>query len=252
MIEDFDDFVKPGSEEESLLKKINRKKLPKHVAIIMDGNGRWAKMRGMDRAMGHSEGAKTAREISECAARLGIKHLTVFTFSSENWKRSLIEVNMLMNLLYDNLVQEKDLLMKNGIRLNVLGDIKRLPGKLRKKLAEIMDLSTTNKGMQINLALNYGSRIEIVNAVKKIIKANVSPGKINETLFSQYLLTNGCPDPDLVIRTSGEFRISNFLLYQIAYAELYFTDILWPDFRTGEFLKAIVEFQSRERRFGRA
>jgi undecaprenyl diphosphate synthase len=218
----------------------------------MDGNGRWAKQRNQGRSEGHREGAKTAREVSECAARLGIKYLTMFTFSSENWKRSIKEVNMLMNLLYDNLVQEKELLMKNDIRLNVVGDIKKLPGKLQKKLTEIMTLSENNSRMQINLALNYGSRIEIVNAVKQIIEEGIVPSKINETLFSQYLLTKGCPDPDLLIRTSGELRISNFLLFQIAYSELYFTDILWPDFHNAEFLKAIVEFQHRDRRYGRA
>jgi undecaprenyl diphosphate synthase len=251
MINSFRNFVEEGSEEEVLLRKINKERIPVHIAVIMDGNGRWAKQRGLKRKDGHKEGAESAKKITEYALRINVKYLTLFAFSSENWKRPIREINALMNMLYENLIKEKDLLVKNDIKLQIVGDMERLPPKLKKKLLETIELSRSHKKMQINLALNYGSRMEIINAVKKIVEDNIPSSKINEKLFSRYLYTTNCPDPDLLIRTSGELRISNFLLYQIAYSELYFTPTLWPDFRLREFLKAILDFQERERRFGK-
>ncbi len=235
---------------DNLIAKIDKKKLPVHVAIIMDGNGRWAKKRGLDRVEGHKEGTISARKVSEIAVKIGIKYLTFYTFSTENWKRPSREVNALMDMLYQNLIDQKPLLVENEIRLKVLGSIKRLPKKLRDKIIETENYSKDFKNMQINLALNYGSREEIVEAVKKIVKSGVKESKINEKLISDNLYTAGIPDPDLLIRTSGELRISNYLLFQIAYTELYFTDVLWPDFREREFLEAIINYQNRERRFG--
>ena len=247
----FADLIEEGTEEYSLLKRIDKKKIPVHLAVIMDGNGRWAKQHGLKREEGHKEGAESAKEITEYALRMGIKYLTLFAFSSENWKRPLSEVNTLMNMLYEKLVEQKELLIKNDIKLKVVGDLKRLPAKLKKKIAETTELSKSHKTMQVNLALNYGARMEIINAVKKILEDNVSTKNINEKLFKNYLYTSDSPDPDLLIRTSGELRISNFLLYQLAYSELYFTPTPWPDFRLKEFLKAIIDFQQRERRFGK-
>jgi undecaprenyl diphosphate synthase len=251
MIETFKNLIDEGSEEEKLLLRIDTKRLPVHIAVIMDGNGRWANRRGLNRKEGHQEGAVSAKKIVEYARRIGIKYLTLFAFSSENWKRPISEINALMNMLYENLIEQKQLLMDNEIKLEIIGDITRLPGKLKKKLMETINISKHHDKMQLNLALNYGSRLEILNAVKRIVEDNVSPSKINEKLFTKYLYTARCPDPDLLVRTSGELRISNFLLYQIAYAELYFTPILWPDFRLKEFLNAILDFQARERRFGK-
>ena len=251
MIETFKNLIDEGSEEEKLLFRIDPTRLPAHIAIIMDGNGRWANQRGLNRKEGHKEGAVSARKIVEYARRIGIKYITLFTFSSENWKRPISEVNTLMNMLYENLIDQKQLLIENEIKLEIIGDITRLPGKLKKKLMETIELSKNYDKMQLNLALNYGSRPEILNAVKRIVEDNISPSKINEKLFAKYLYTAECPDPDLLIRTSGELRLSNFLLYQIAYAELYFTPIHWPDFRLKEFLNAILDFQARERRFGK-
>lgn len=239
-----------NNEIENLIKKINKKKLPKHVAIIMDGNGRWAKNKGLNRIEGHKEGTISARKITEIGLKIGIKYLTFYTFSTENWKRPAKEVNALMNMLYENLVEQKKLLVDNKIKLKVLGNINKLPKKLREKIVETEEYSKDFNKMQINLALNYGSREEITEAVKRIVKLGIKESKINEKLISDNLFTKGIPDPDLLIRTSGEFRISNFLLYQIAYSEFYFTDVLWPDFREHEFLKAILDYQNRERRFG--
>ena len=251
MINSFRNLVEEGSEEEALLRKIDKDRIPVHIAVIMDGNGRWAKQRGLKRKEGHKEGAESAKKIVEYALRSNVKYLTLFAFSSENWKRPIKEINALMNMLYENLIKEKDLLVKNDIKLRIVGNIERLPPKLKKKLVETIELSRSHKKMQINLALNYGSRMEIINAVKKIVEENIPSSKINEKLFSKYLYTIDCPDPDLLIRTSGELRISNFLLYQIAYSELYFTPTLWPDFRLREFLEAILDYQERERRFGK-
>jgi undecaprenyl diphosphate synthase len=251
MISSFKDLVEEDSEEATLLEQIDKKKIPVHTAVIMDGNGRWAKARGLKREEGHKQGAETARKITEYAVRTGIKYLTLFTFSSENWKRPLTEINMLMNMLYEKLIEQKDLLVKNGVKLIILGEIERLPAKLKNKLIETMEFSKHHKKMQLNLALNYGSRTEIVNAVKRILEDQIPSHKIDEKLFSRYLYTGSCPDPDLLIRTSGELRISNFLLYQSAYTELYFTRTLWPDFDLAEFLKALLDFQNRARRFGK-
>ncbi|MCU0287988.1 MAG: polyprenyl diphosphate synthase [Acidobacteria bacterium] len=251
MKENFKHLMQEGSEEEILLSKIDKNKIPVHVAVIMDGNGRWAEQKGLKRKDGHQEGAVSARKITEYALLMGIKYLTLFAFSSENWKRPITEVNALMNMLYENLIQQKDLLIQNDIRLTIIGDPGPLPSQLKAKLLETMDFSRNHQKMQLNLALNYGSRMEIINAVKRILHDNIPAQKINEQLFSNYLYTNNCPDPDLLIRTSGELRISNFLLYQLAYSELYFTPTLWPDFRLKEFIKAILDFQTRERRFGK-
>jgi undecaprenyl diphosphate synthase len=251
MINCFDDLINEGSEEYRLTRDIDPGKIPVHAAIIMDGNGRWAKKQGLKREEGHKVGAQSAQKITEYALKIGVKYLTLFAFSSENWKRPLTEVNTLMNMLHQKLVEQKELLIKNDIKLTVVGDMGKLPGKLRKKLTETMELSQSHKAMQLNLALNYGARMEIINAVKRIIDDNIPAKKIDETLFQQYLYTAGTPDPDLLIRTSGELRISNFLLYQIAYSELYFTPTPWPEFRLKEFLKAIADYQHRERRFGK-
>ena len=238
------------SDEYQLIGQLDEKRLPRHVAIIMDGNGRWAKQNGLPRTAGHSAGAETARTITEITARLGIKYLTLFTFSSENWKRPPSEIRFLMNMLYENLTHKQELLQENKIKLKILGAIDKLPAKLRSKLRETESASQKHRGLQVNLALNYGSRSEIVHAVKQIIARGLPASKISEKTFAAYLHTAGCPDPDLLIRTSGELRISNFLLYQIAYSELYFTPILWPDFNAGDFLRAIIDFQGRNRRFG--
>jgi undecaprenyl diphosphate synthase len=240
----------PGSAERELLEGIDEKRLPVHVAITMDGNGRWAKRQGLERSAGHSAGAEAAREVTEAAARLGIRFLTLFTFSSENWKRPAGEVQFLMDMLYENLLNRQELLSDNDIRLKVIGDLERLPGKLRKKLRESEERTRGHKRMQVNLALNYGSRQEILQAVQAIVSEGIAAHKIDEPTFAGHLATAGCPDPDLLIRTSGELRLSNFLLYQIAYSELYFTPTLWPDFRAGELFRAVIDYQGRERRFG--
>jgi len=242
----------PGSEERELLERIDEKRLPVHVAITMDGNGRWAKQQGLERNAGHGAGAEAAREITEVAARLGIRFLTLFTFSSENWKRPPGEVQYLMDMLHENLLNRQELLTDNDIRLKIIGDLEGLPGKLRKKLLESEERSSGHSRMQVNLALNYGSRQEILRAVRAIVAAGTAAGRIDEETFARHLYTAGCPDPDLLIRTSGELRISNFLLYQIAYSELYFTKTLWPEFRAKEFFRAIIDYQGRERRYGNA
>ena len=240
----------PGSEEHELIGRIDEKRLPAHVAIIMDGNGRWARAKNLDRHAGHSAGAEAAREITEACARLGIRFLTLFTFSSENWKRPPGEVQFLMDMLHKNLLERRALLDDNDIRLKIVGDIDKLPGKLREKLREAEERSRPHRRMQVNLALNYGARQEILRAVRAIVSQRVPVAAIDEKLFAENLYTAGCPDPDLLIRTSGEQRISNFLLYQIAYSELVFTATLWPDFRAKELFRALIEFQGRERRFG--
>lgn len=251
MLNKFKDLIQEGTEEYTLAQQIDQNRVPVHLAVIMDGNGRWAKQQGIKREFGHKEGAVSAKKITEYSLRLGIKYLTLFAFSSENWKRPISEVNTLMNMLYEKLVEEKDLLIDNDIKLEIVGDIEGLPGKLKKKLIETIELSKSHQTMQVNLALNYGARMEIIHAVKQIVKDNIPSKKIDEKMFKKYLYTFDSPDPDLLIRTSGEMRISNFLLYQIAYSELYFTHTLWPDFRLKEFLKAIIDYQNRERRFGK-
>lgn len=251
MIPKLKEILEEGSEDYRLAEQLDKDRIPIHVAIIMDGNGRWARQQGLDRVEGHKVGAESARKITEYALRCGVKYLTLFAFSSENWKRPVKEVNMLMNMLYENLVDQKALLMDNEIRFNIIGDAGRLPGKLKKKLQETIDASAHHQAMQLNLALNYGSRMEIVNAVKRMVEDKVPARKIDETLISKYLYTSDMPDPDLMIRTSGEVRISNFLLYQLAYAELFFSSEMWPEFRMKQFLEALLDFQRRDRRFGK-
>lgn len=233
---------------------INKNKLPEHVAIIMDGNGRWAKKRGNIRIFGHQNAVKSVRDTVEAAVEIGIKYLTLYTFSSENWKRPKLEVNALMSLLVSTLNSEIKTLTENNVRLLAIGNIDQLPSEVSKKLKDTIELTSTNTGLNLVLALSYSSRSEILNAVKLIaeeVKNNaLSVSEINENTFKKYLFTANIPDPELLIRTSGELRISNFLLYQLAYSELYFTETLWPDFTKEEFFKAIHNFQSRERRFG--
>jgi undecaprenyl diphosphate synthase len=235
--------------------QINSEKLPRHVAIIMDGNGRWAKTKGKPRVFGHKNGVAAVREVTEAAAEIGIEYITLYAFSTENWSRPSIEVNALMSLLVDTIQSEMDTLDKNNIRLQAIGDLSRLPDSTRKALLAGIEKTRFNTRMTLVLALNYSSRWEIVEATRRIA-TDVSEGRlqldaIDPALFSQYLATSSIPDPELLIRTSGEHRISNYLLWQAAYAELYFTDVLWPDFRKDDFYQAIIDFQGRERRFGK-
>lgn len=239
----------------SLKERIETDKLPLHIAIIMDGNGRWALKQGKDRTFGHQNGVQAVRESSEAAAELGVKYLTLYAFSTENWKRPKEEIDALMKLLVNTIDQEIPTLNKNKIRLNAIGDLKSLPGTSCKRLLEAIEETSKNDRMTLTLALSYSSRWEIMNAVKDIahqVKSNqINPDDINQESFKNYLNTSKIPDPELLIRTSGEYRISNFLLWQIAYAELYFTPILWPDFRKEDLYKAILDYQCRERRFGK-
>ncbi|PKP11609.1 MAG: hypothetical protein CVU09_01895 [Bacteroidetes bacterium HGW-Bacteroidetes-4] len=238
----------------SLKEQLIKDKLPTHVAIIMDGNGRWAKQKGNLRIFGHKSGVNGVRESSEACAELGIKYLTLFAFSTENWNRPKIEVNALMELLIATINSEINTLLKNNIRLNAIGRLEDLPAKANLKLAEALDKTKHNDGLTLTLALSYSSKVEIIEAIKAIgeqLKENkIQVTDINETLLENHLTTRGIPDPDLLIRTSGEQRISNFLLWQLAYAELYFTNVLWPDFNKEELYKALLDYQTRERRFG--
>jgi undecaprenyl diphosphate synthase len=239
----------------SLEDQINKESLPQHLAIIMDGNGRWAKQRGFMRIFGHENGSKAVRTTIETCGKLGIKYLTLYAFSTENWNRPQKEVDALMNLLVSALKKELKNLMKNDIKLNVIGDFTKLPVKAQKELTEVLELSKNNKSMTVTLALSYGAREELVNTVKEIIKKVknniINENDINELIINEHLYTHNLPDVDLLIRTSGEQRISNFLLWQIAYAELYFTSVLWPDFNQNELYEAIISYQKRERRFGK-
>lgn len=228
--------------------KLDPAKLPSHIAIIMDGNGRWAKKRGLPRAFGHRAGVKNVREIVESCSRLGIKALTLYAFSTENWSRPGVEVSALMALLKAYLKREYPTMMKNNIRLRAIGDPSALPGPAREELKSVIKKTGENTGMTLNLALNYGGRQELVRAVNRLMKDGAE--RVDEKSIASSLDTAGLPDPDLVIRTSGEMRLSNFLLWQTAYSEFYVTSTLWPDFKTPELNKAILEFQSRERRFG--
>ncbi len=239
----------------SLKSNINLELLPQHIAIIMDGNGRWAKGKGKLRVFGHQSGVLAVRDTVEAAAELGIKHLTLYAFSTENWNRPKFEVNALMELLVSTINKETKTLMENNIRLNAIGDLSQLPKKCLKELEEAKNKTENNTRMTLHLALSYSSKWEIINAVKNIaskVKNNeLNVDDINDSIFDAHLTTAGIPDPELLVRTSGEHRISNFLLWQIAYSELYFTDKLWPDFRKEDLYEAIVDFQSRERRFGK-
>lgn len=237
------------------LDKIDKSRLPRHIAIIMDGNGRWAQEKGQDRLYGHFHGVESVRNIVEGASEIGIEYLTLYTFSTENWDRPEYEVSGLMELLVDTIRAEVPVLNKNNIKLHVIGDIQMLPVYARNELQEAINETSHNTGLNLILALSYSSRWELVNAVKNIA-LDVQAGKIDPTLITQdtlqnYLTTSAFPDPELMIRTSGEFRISNFLLYQLAYAELYFTDTRWPDFRKENLVEAILDYQARERRFGK-
>jgi undecaprenyl diphosphate synthase len=251
MRENLEEFIDPGSEEEKLLDELDLAKLPRHIAVIMDGNGRWANLRNLPREEGHKAGAKSVQEVVEICARLGIEYLTLYAFSKENWKRPKNEVSMLWRLLERNLREEQKVLTKNQLRLKVIGQIDDLPTTVRRELRRVEKLTKDFKRMTIVLALNYGGRAEIIDAVKKLCEDNSTDMRaVDEEKFSKYLYTSDIPDPDLLIRTSGEMRISNFLLWQIAYSEIWITQELWPDFRKKHLLQALVDFQKRERRFG--
>ena len=235
--------------------KIQSDKLPKHVGIIMDGNGRWAKQKGKIRMFGHRSGVIAVKETVEMAAELGIQYLTLYAFSTENWKRPKIEINALMELLVSTIHKETKTLNENNIRLSAIGDIESLPSSCRRELKEAIALTQNNTRMTLVLALSYSSRWELTRAMQaiaeKVSRKELKPEDISEETIQNHLNTSGIPDPELLIRTSGEHRISNFLLWQIAYTELYFTEKLWPDFRKEDFCEAIINFQNRERRFGK-
>lgn len=240
---------------DSLKAKIDLQQLPRHIAIIMDGNGRWAKEKGQDRLFGHFHGVESVRNIVEGCAELGVQYLTLYAFSTENWDRPEYEVAGLMELLVDTIRKEVETLNKNNIKLHVIGDLNMLPEYARGEMLEALELTKSNTGLNLVMALSYSSRWELVHAVK-LIAEKVKTGaleseNITQEILSQHLWTSAFPDPELMIRTSGEFRISNFLLYQLAYTELYFTNTRWPDFRKENLYEAIVNFQSRERRFGK-
>jgi len=237
------------------IQDIDKNRLPKHVAIIMDGNGRWAKQQGFLRVVGHENGTKSVREVVETSAELGIKNLTLYAFSTENWNRPKIEVQKLMKLLVKSLKKEIKTLQDNNIKLSAIGNLNDLPKNAHNELLEVIDKTKENNAMTLTLALSYGSREELINVVKELsnkVKNNIiSSDSIDESIINKHLYTQNLPDVDLLIRTSGEQRISNFLLWQIAYAELYFTPILWPDFRKADLYDALIAYQNRERRFGK-
>lgn len=239
----------------SLKKNIDLDNLPKHIAIIMDGNGRWAKEKGLLRVLGHESGTKSVRTTVEACVDLGVENLTLYAFSTENWNRPKIEVKTLMELLIFSLKKEMQTMQENSVRLNAIGNIKHLPRNVQKELLQVIEVTKKNTAMTLTVALSYGSRDEIVNATRQIcdkVKNNIiSIENIDDALINQHLYTQNLPDVDLLIRTSGEKRISNFLLWQIAYAELYFTDVYWPDFTNENLYEAIINYQNRERRFGK-
>ncbi len=245
--------VPADSDEQALLRSIDFARIPRHIAIIMDGNGRWAKLRHKRRVEGHRAGIAAVRDTVETAARLGLEVLTLYAFSVENWKRPKSEVSTLMALLKRYLRLELQTLLRNNIRFNVIGRMSDLPADVQHELQRAMDATAGGTGLQFNIALNYGGRSEITDAVKRLVADALErggAGEIDEPLLGSYLYTAGQPDPDLLIRTSGEMRVSNFLLWQIAYAEIWVTDILWPDFRRRHLLQAVSDFQKRERRYG--
>lgn len=239
----------------TLLQQIDKDRLPRHIAIIMDGNGRWAKEQGQDRLYGHFHGVESVRNIVEGCAELGVGYLTLYAFSTENWDRPEYEVIGLMELLVSTIRKEVDSLHKNNIKLNVIGDMSMLPEYARQELNEALDITKENTGLSLIMALSYSGRWELLNAVKNIaheVKENrLAVEAIDQSVLQRYLCTSAFPDPELMIRTSGEYRISNFLLYQLAYAELYFTNVRWPDFRKENLYEAILDYQGRERRFGK-
>lgn len=239
----------------SYKEQIDNTRIPQHIAIIMDGNGRWAKAQGLMRMFGHKKGVEVVHNITEVAAQLGVQYLTLYTFSTENWNRPKEEVDALMNLLVDTIVKETPTLMNNNVRLLTIGDTDRLPEQAKAKFVECMNRTSKNTGLKMVIALSYSARWELTRAMQlaaaDVKKGILQPEQITEATMEQYLTTAQMPDPDLLIRTSGELRISNFLLWQLAYSELYFTDLLWPEFTVEEFYHAIVDYQHRERRFGK-
>ena len=238
-----------------LRKQIDENKLPSHVAIIMDGNGRWAQHRGLDRIFGHQQGVNAVREVIEAAAELKIRFLTLYAFSTENWGRPDEEVSALMGIMIQSLSNETETLLKNNISLKAIGDLDRLADDVREKLTETITVTSVSTGLNLIIAMSYSARWEITMAARRMSidakNGTLDPDSVTEEDFEKYLTTNGIPDPELMIRTSGELRISNFLLWQVAYAEFYFTNTLWPDFGKDDFYKAIIDFQKRERRFGK-
>jgi undecaprenyl diphosphate synthase len=243
-------LAKPGSEEERLLDRLDLDRLPRHVAVIMDGNGRWARARHRPRVAGHRAGIKSVRETVEVAARLGLDVLTLYAFSQENWKRPRAEVSTLMSLLREYVDKERHTLIENNIRLRVIGRLQDLPAAARRELNKAIEETRENTGLQFNLALSYGGRTEILDACRAIVSAGIPAEQIVAETVAGHLYTADQPDPDLLIRTSGELRVSNFLLWQIAYAEIWVTDTLWPDFRRRHLFQALLDYQGRERRYG--
>ncbi|HSH19402.1 MAG TPA: isoprenyl transferase [Draconibacterium sp.] len=240
---------------ESFRNRLDKNRIPQHVAVIMDGNGRWAEKHGKARVFGHESGVEAVRSVVEGAGEVGVKHLTLYAFSTENWERPKQEVEALMELLVHAIDNESELLMNNNVRLTTIGDLSKMPVKVKERLDGCIRFLNENTGLNLILALSYSSKWEIINAVKNLtrdsMEGKVKPEMINDKLFEKYLNTSEIPDPELLIRTSGEFRISNFLLWQIAYSELFFTEKLWPDFRKEDLFEAIFDFQNRERRFGK-
>jgi undecaprenyl diphosphate synthase len=250
MFDTLEGYIEPGTVEAELVKKIDYSRLPVHIAVIMDGNGRWARKKNLPRTEGHKAGSKSVKETVEASARLGIKYLTLYAFSKENWKRPEDEVNTLWNLLRQYLIDESKVLQENDLRLEIIGEKKGIPYLVRRELVKVERLTKDNQRMTVVLALNYGGRQEILEAINRLIKRKDSLNEVNEETFSRYLNTAGIPDPDLLIRTSGEMRLSNFLLWQCAYTELWVTPVFWPDFQKKDLIQAIVDYQKRERRFG--
>jgi undecaprenyl diphosphate synthase len=249
-LQDILSVVTPGSPEEGLVRQVQFDRLPRHIAVIMDGNGRWAAQRHLPRVEGHRAGIESVREVVEGSARLGVEVLTLYAFSVENWKRPITEVSTLMLLLKRYLRLELNTLLRNNIRFRVIGRVSELAKDVRAELAAAEEKTASNPGMLFNIALNYGGRAEIVEAARRLIEAGVSAAELDEERFAGCLYTAGQPDPDLLIRTSGEMRVSNFLLWQIAYAEIWVTETLWPDFRKQHLLEAILAYQKRHRRYG--
>ena len=248
------ELLKPGHPDEPLARAINPERLPVHIAVIMDGNGRWARRRGQLRVAGHKAGMRPVRTVIETCSQMGIRALTLYAFSIENWKRPRTEVEMLWRLLRTYLRLELPEMMRQQIRMNAIGRLDALPPQVHSELLEVLAETSRNRGLQVNLAINYGGRAELVDAVKALVekarRGEVTAESIDEAAISANLYTAGIPDPDLLIRTSGEMRVSNFLLWQIAYAELYVTETLWPDFTRADLLRAILDYQKRDRRFG--
>ena len=249
-LDDILSVVSPGSAEDALARQVDFGRLPEHIAVIMDGNGRWAAQRHLPRVEGHRAGIESVREVVEGSARLGIKVLTLYAFSVENWKRPASEVSTLMTLLKRYLRLELNTLLRNNIRFRVIGRAADLAPDIRNELTLAEEQTATNTGMLFNIALNYGGRAEIVEAVRRVLVSGAKPDELDEQYFAGFLYTAGQPDPDLLIRTSGEMRVSNFLLWQIAYAEIWVTDTLWPDFRKRHLLEAVLAYQKRDRRYG--